>query len=62
MSWTDFSKKLIEKYGRNRKPVKMAAVDEPEELTIQEVITMFHCNQYPEIFAKMMRAIRPAKK
>lgn len=37
MSWTDFSKKLIEKYGKKQKPVKMAAVDEPEELTIQEV-------------------------
>lgn len=60
MSWTDFSKKLIEKYGKKQKPVKMAAVDEPEELTIQEVITMFH-DEYPEIFAKMMRAIRPAK-
>lgn len=31
MSWTDFSKKLIEKYGKKQKPVKMAAVDEPEE-------------------------------
>lgn len=60
MSWTEFSKKLIEKYGKKQKPVKMAAVDEPEELTIQEVITMFH-DEYPEIFAKMMRAIRPAK-
>lgn len=60
MSWTDFSKKLIEKYGKKQKPVKMAVVDEPEELTIQEVITMFH-DEYPEIFAKMMRAIRPAK-
>lgn len=33
MSWTDFSKKLIEKYGKKQKPVKMAAVDEPEEKT-----------------------------
>ena len=31
MSWTEFSKKLIEKYGKKQKPVKMAAVDEPEE-------------------------------
>ena len=31
MSWADFSKKLIEKYGRKQKTVKMAAVDEPEE-------------------------------
>lgn len=60
IGWTEFSKKLIEKYGKKQKPVKMAAVDEPEELTIQEVITMFH-DEYPEIFAKMMRAIRPAK-
>lgn len=30
MSWVDFSKKLIEKYGKRQKPVKMAAVDEPE--------------------------------
>lgn len=33
MSWTDFSKKLIEKYGKKQKPVKMVAVDEPEEKT-----------------------------
>ena len=38
----------------------MAAVDEPEELTIKEAITMFH-DKYPEKFARMMRAIRPAK-
>lgn len=31
ISWTDFSKKLIEKYGKKQKPVRMAAVDEPEE-------------------------------
>ena len=35
MSWTDFSKKLIEKYGKKQKPVKMAAVDEPEEESCQ---------------------------
>ena len=33
MNWTDFSKKLIEKYGKKQKPVKMVAVDEPEEKT-----------------------------
>lgn len=33
MSWTEFSKKLIEKYGKKQKAVKMAAVDEPEEKT-----------------------------
>lgn len=33
MSWTDFSKKLIEKYGKKQKLVKMVAVDEPEEKT-----------------------------
>ena len=60
IGWTEFSKKLIEKYGKKQKLVKMAAVDESEELTIQEVITMFH-NEHPEAFAKMMRAIRPAK-
>lgn len=60
IGWTEFSKKLIEKYGKKQKPVKMAAVDEPEELTIQEVITMFH-DEHPEAFTKMMRAIRPAK-
>lgn len=59
-SWTDFSKKLIEKYGKKQKPVKMAAVDEPEELTIKEVITIFH-DKFPEKFTCMMRAIRPAK-
>ena len=31
IGWTEFSKKLIEKYGKKQKPVKMAAVDEPEE-------------------------------
>lgn len=33
MSWTEFSKKLIEKYGKKQKAVKMVAVDEPEEKT-----------------------------
>lgn len=60
MSWTDFSKKLIEKYGKKLKPVKMAAVDEPEELTIKEVIAIFH-DKFPKEFTCMMRAIRPAK-
>ena len=60
MNWTDFSKKLIEKYGKKQKPVKMAAVDEPEELTIKEAITTFH-DKFPEKFSCMMRAIRPAK-
>lgn len=39
MSWTDFSKKLIEKYGKKQKPVKMAAVDEPEEKGPAKCIT-----------------------
>lgn len=60
ISWTDFSKKLIEKYGKKQKPVKMAAVDEPEELTIKEVIAIFH-DKFPKKFTCMMRAIRPAK-
>ena len=60
MSWTDFSKKLIEKYGKKQKSVKMVAVDEPEELTIKEVIAMFH-DEFPKTFARMMRVIRPAK-
>lgn len=60
MNWTDFSKKLIEKYGKKQKPVKMAAVDEPEELTIKEAITTFH-DEFPNKFTRMMRAIRPAK-
>lgn len=60
MNWTDFSKKLIEKYGKKQKPVKMAAVDEPEELTIKEAITTFR-DKFPEKFSCMMRAIRPAK-
>ena len=60
ISWTDFSKKLIEKYGKKQKPVKMAAVDEPEELTIKEVIAIFH-DKFPKEFTCMMRAIRPAK-
>ena len=60
ISWTDFSKKLIEKYGKKQKPVKMAAVDEPEELTIKEVIAIFH-DKFPKKFTCMMRAIRLAK-
>ena len=60
MNWTDFSKKLIKKYGKKQKPVKMAAVDEPEELTIKEVIAIFH-DKFPKKFTCMMRAIRPAK-
>ena len=60
ISWTDFSKKLIEKYGKKQKPVRMAAVDEPEELTIKEAITTFH-DKFPKKFACMMRAIRTAK-
>lgn len=60
ISWTDFSKKLIEKYGKKQKPVKMATVDEPEELTIKEAITTFH-DEFPNKFTRMMRAIRPAK-
>lgn len=60
ISWTDFSKKLIEKYGKKQKPVRMAAVDEPEELTIKETITTFH-DKFPKKFACMMRAIRTAK-
>lgn len=39
MSWTDFSKKLIEKYGKKQKPVKMAAVNEPEEKGPAKCIT-----------------------
>lgn len=39
MSWTDFSKKLIEKYGKKQKPVRMAAVDEPEEKGPAKCIT-----------------------
>ena len=60
ISWTDFSKKLIEKYGKKQKPVRMAAVDEPEELTIKEAITTLH-DKFPKKFACMMRAIRTAK-
>ena len=39
ISWMDFSKKLIEKYGKKQKPVKMAAVDEPEEKGLAKCIT-----------------------
>ena len=39
MSWTDFSKKLIEKYGKKQKPVRMAAVNEPEEKGPAKCIT-----------------------
>ena len=60
ISWTDLSEKLIEKYGKKQKPVKMATVDEPEELTIKEAITTFH-DEFPNKFTRMMRAIRPAK-
>lgn len=33
IGWAEFSKKLIEKYGKKQKAVKMVAVDEPEEKT-----------------------------
>ena len=39
ISWTNFSKKLIEKYGKKQKPVRMAAVDEPEEKGPAKCIT-----------------------
>lgn len=39
IGWTEFSKKLIEKYGKKQKPVKMAAVDEPEEKGPAKCIT-----------------------
>ncbi|MBC5739525.1 ParB N-terminal domain-containing protein [Blautia sp. 2744] len=39
ISWTDFSKKLIEKYGKKQKPVRMVAVDEPEEKGPAKCIT-----------------------
>lgn len=39
MNWTDFSKKLIEKYGKKQKPVRMIAVDEPEEKGPAKCIT-----------------------
>ena len=39
ISWTDFSKKLIEKYGKKQKPVRMIAVDEPEEKGPAKCIT-----------------------
>lgn len=33
IGWAEFSEKLIEKYGKKQKAVKMVAVDEPEEKT-----------------------------
>ena len=62
MSWTDFSKKLIEKYGKKQKPVKMAAVDEPEELTIKEAITMEAKEQKPEKKVKELKKPDPEEK
>ena len=62
MSWTDFSKKLIEKYGKKQKPVRMAAVDEPEELTIKEAITMEAKEQKPEKKVKELKKPDPEEK
>ncbi|WP_418408499.1 ParB/RepB/Spo0J family partition protein, partial [Blautia sp.] len=62
MSWTDFSKKLIEKYGKKQKPVKMAAIDEPEELTIKEAITMEAKEQKPEKKVKELKKPDPEEK
>lgn len=62
ISWTDFSKKLIEKYGKKQKPVKMAAVDEPEELTIKEAITMEAKEQKPEKKVKELKKPDPEEK
>lgn len=39
IGWTEFSKKLIEKYGKKQKAVKMAAVDKPEEKGPAKCIT-----------------------
>ena len=62
ISWTDFSKKLIEKYGKKQKPVRMAAVDEPEELTIKEAITMEAKEQKPEKKVKELKKPDPEEK
>ena len=62
ISWTDFSKKLIEKYGKKQKPVRMAAVDEPEELTIKEAVTMEAKEQKPEKKVKELKKPDPEEK
>lgn len=62
ISWSDFSKKLIEKYGKKQKPVRMAAVDEPEELTIKEAITMEAKEQKPEKKVKELKKPDPEEK
>ncbi len=39
ISWKDFSERLIKKYGKKQKPVRMAAVDKPEEKGPAKCIT-----------------------
>lgn len=61
--WEDFSRKLIEKYGK-KKSVKTTTIDAEDErkteLTAKEAIRAF-CDNLPKRFGAMMRAIRPAK-
>lgn len=39
IGWKDFSERLIKKYGKKQKPVRMAAVDKPEERGPAKCIT-----------------------
>lgn len=39
IGWKDFSERLIKKYGKKQKPVRMAAVDKPEEKGPAKCIT-----------------------
>ena len=60
--WEDFSRKLIEKYGK-KKTVKTTTIDEDErksDLTAKEAVKAFRDN-LPKTFGAMMRAIRHAK-
>lgn len=61
MSWTDFSKKLIEKYGKKQKPVRIVSVDDPEkpQSTLAESVAVkAFCEAYTEKLKTIMRICR----
>lgn len=61
IGWTEFSKKLIEKYGKKQKPVRIVSVDAPEKpqstLTESVAVKAF-CEAYTEKLKTIMRICR----
>ena len=59
--WKDFSERLIKKYGKKQKQVKMASVVEEEhKLTDAEAVRAF-CEAYPEDLRNIMKICRKYK-